>query len=325
MKSPCCVLLLATPAYSWAVGTAAGRQLAASRLGVARAPHPCVRMGILDRLFGEPQDDERDGQEARGEYLDQPMKLNKYFDQVVNISAPELVQNFAQTAPPEVQQAVRTTVMGLFGGLPSAQFETTITSTSQNVASLMYSMQMTGYMFQNAAYRLSLKKSLDRAVRLLPGEIAAEPAQRASAPSDGLPVVSGTIAVDMGAGSKVEVDAAAYVADLHNEVAALKSALARAEERPAQDAGSGALLAYMQSLPREQVQDLSRGISPEVLECMQMLIEAVLSRDTAVLGGLTVVESSGVKLRELLVWQLITGYKLRELEQRDELNKLFAK
>lgn len=318
-------MLLATPAYSWAVGTAPGRQLAASRLGVAGAPRPCVQMGILDRLFGEPQDDERDGQEARGEYLDRPMKLNKYFDQVVNISAPELVQNFAQTAPPEVQQAVRTTVMGLFGGLPSAQFETTITSTSQNVASLMYSMQMTGYMFQNAAYRLSLKKSLDRAVRLLPGESAAEPAQRASAPSDGLPVVSGTIAVDMGAGSKVEVDAAAYVADLHNEVAALKSALARAEERPAQDAGSGALLAYMQSLPREQVQDLSRGISPEVLECMQMLIEAVLSRDTAVLGGLTVVESSGVKLRELLVWQLITGYKLRELEQRDELNKLFAK
>ena len=31
---------------------------------------------------------------------------------------------------------------------------------------------------------------------------------------------------------------------------------------------------------------------------------------------------SGVKLRELLVWQLITGYKLRELEAKEELNQL---
>ena len=33
-------------------------------------------------------------------------------------------------------------------------------------------------------------------------------------------------------------------------------------------------------------------------------------------------ETSGDKLRELLVWQLVTGYKLRELEAREELNKL---
>lgn len=188
-------------------------------------------------------------------------------------------------------------------------------------------MQMTGYMFQNAAYRLSLKNSLEKATRMLPGESATEPARSMSAAPGGLPAVSGTISVDMGVGAKVEVDAAAYVADLHNEVARLKSALSRAEQKPSQDAaGSGALLAYMQSLPPQEVQSLSKGISPDVLECMQMLIEAVLSRDAAAqLGGMTIVEGTGVKMRELLAWQLITGYKLRELEQRDELNKLFAK
>jgi len=186
-------------------------------------------------------------------------------------------------------------------------------------------MQMTGYMFQNAAYRLSLKNSLDKASRLLPGESGRAPSQLTPTPS-GLPAVSGTIAVDLGVGSKIEVDAAAYVADLHNEVARLKSALARTAEKRAEDAGQGrALLAHLQTLPREQVQELSAGISPEVLECMQMLIEAVLARDTAVLGGATIVESSGIKMRELLVWQLISGYKLRELEQREELNKLLRK
>ena len=40
------------------------------------------------------------------------------------------------------------------------------------------------------------------------------------------------------------------------------------------------------------------------------------------MGGEQFFEVSGVKLRELLVWQLITGYKLRELEATDELNQL---
>ena len=33
-------------------------------------------------------------------------------------------------------------------------------------------------------------------------------------------------------------------------------------------------------------------------------------------------EVTGLKLRELLVWQLITGYKLRELEAKEELEAL---
>ena len=32
-------------------------------------------------------------------------------------------------------------------------------------------------------------------------------------------------------------------------------------------------------------------------------------------------ETSGLKLRELLVWQLVTGYKLRQLEVSEELGR----
>ena len=55
---------------------------------------------------------------------------------------------------------------------------------------------------------------------------------------------------------------------------------------------------------------------------MRALIEDILS-DVGV-GGESFMETSGMKLRELLVWQLITGYKLRELEAAAELNKLLG-
>ena len=53
---------------------------------------------------------------------------------------------------------------------------------------------------------------------------------------------------------------------------------------------------------------------------MRLLIENILSE--AGVGGEQFMEVTGLKLRELLVWQLITGYKLRELEAKEELNKL---
>ena len=65
------------------------------------------------------------------------------------------------------------------------------------------------------------------------------------------------------------------------------------------------------------------GVRREVLEAMRMLIEDILSE--AGVGGESFMETSGLKLRELLVWQLISGYKLRELEAKQELNRLLEK
>ena len=57
-----------------------------------------------------------------------------------------------------------------------------------------------------------------------------------------------------------------------------------------------------------------------MLDAMRLLIENILAEAGG--GGEQFLEVSGVKLRELLVWQLITGYKLRELEAKEELNQL---
>ena len=69
--------------------------------------------------------------------------LNPYVEEISNIQAPELIQAFAESAPQEVQAAIRQTVVSLLGNLPAHLYETSVMSTGQHVASLMYSMQAT--------------------------------------------------------------------------------------------------------------------------------------------------------------------------------------
>lgn len=69
-----------------------------------------------------------------------------------------------------MQDAVRTTVLGLLGSLPRHAFETTAIATGDALANLMFQLQMTGYMFKNAEYRLSLKSSMSSAAALPPGQ-----------------------------------------------------------------------------------------------------------------------------------------------------------
>lgn len=237
------------------------------------------------------------------------------------VSAPELIKSFAETAPPDVQQAVRATVVSLLGNLPPHMYDTSIASTGQNVASLMYSMQMTGYMFRSAEYRRSLMESLSAAGEssgLLPPEAGEVESELPNL----LPQVSGMIKVNLSAdpdGMQAEVDASAYMAELRSEVEQLRGDLVRSKEA-SQEAQGGGLLAFIQSIGRDKISDLTSSVSEDVLDAMRLLIENILAE--AGVGGEQFFEVSGVKLRELLVWQLITGYKLRELEAKEELNQL---
>lgn len=67
---------------------------------------------------------------------------NRFFEALYKIEPPQLIQEFAETAPADVQAAIRQTMVSLMGNLPSHLYETNIMSTGQNVASLMYSMQV---------------------------------------------------------------------------------------------------------------------------------------------------------------------------------------
>lgn len=73
---------------------------------------------------------------------------NPYMRVVSQLSPSDLISKFTATAHPRVQNAVRNTILGLIGGLPKMAFETTTITTGQKLASLMFQLQMTGYMFK---------------------------------------------------------------------------------------------------------------------------------------------------------------------------------
>ena len=144
---------------------------------------------------------------------------NPFFKAVKAIPVPDLINEFADSAPPDVQDAVRFTIAKLLGSLPSEVADITRVTSDKNIASLMFSMQMTGYLFRNAEYRRSLSDSLTAAE----GDGAVQAA---------LPAVSGTVSVEIAEGMKAEVDAAAYMAELRSEVEGLRAQLTVRSTRP---------------------------------------------------------------------------------------------
>jgi hypothetical protein len=62
---------------------------------------------------------------------------NPYMQVVSKISPSDVIAKFTATADPRVQDAVRTTILGLIGSLPKMAFETTSITTGQRLASLV--------------------------------------------------------------------------------------------------------------------------------------------------------------------------------------------
>jgi hypothetical protein len=62
---------------------------------------------------------------------------NPYMQVVAKISPSEVIAKFTTTADPRVQEAVRTTILGLIGSLPKLAFDTTCITTGQRLASLV--------------------------------------------------------------------------------------------------------------------------------------------------------------------------------------------
>ena len=146
--------------------------------------------------------------------------------------------------------------------------------------------------------------------------------------------LSGIIKVEMDNDNVVDVDANEYVAALKAEMAALKSALAKESDELAmsgekigldgdndeglQQAGLGG---YLMALPEDNVKALTKGISNDVIESMRMLINYVLDGGPANAGKLEKEEKVALPagaLRQLGLWQLVLGYRLRELEAKGE-------
>jgi hypothetical protein len=262
---------------------------------------------------------------------------NPYIAVVTKLSPSDLISKFTKTAPPSVLNAVRNTILGLIGGLPKMAFETTTVTTGQKLASLMFQLQMTGYMFKNAEYRLSLQQSLGSSnqdstwaltgdvddsskIDPLKGKVKGKlriKYNRADVVDD----TSGTSSTGGEKTLEMEVDAAAYMSELRSEVAKLRDELL-AQKKEKEDELRKDLLQYIRTLPQKELQSLTSTTSPDVLIAMKGLVNAVMMGiGDGQVGPATVTELTGEAIAQLCMWQLVIGYNLRTLEVREEMRK----
>jgi hypothetical protein len=281
------------------------------------------------------------------------MSSNPYLQVVSKLSPSDLISKFTSTAHPRVQDAVRSTVLGLIGTLPKMAFETTTITTGERLASLMFQLQLTGYMLKNADYRVSLSQSLGMSSvssngqnqYLLEGDLGSddddEDEERISEGKvrgkiritygkkrddndDAQGGESNTESPDEGntesiPSMEVEVDAAAYMAELRNEVAKLREDL-DTTRKAKEDEIRKDLLLYIRTLPQKELKSLTSTLSDDVLNSMKGLVNVVMAGlGEGQVGPETVTQQSGEAMAQLCMWQLVVGYNLRELEVREEM------
>uniref|UniRef100_A0A7S3A2C2 Uncharacterized protein n=1 Tax=Rhodosorus marinus TaxID=101924 RepID=A0A7S3A2C2_9RHOD len=243
--------------------------------------------------------------EMEDEYLEE----NPLFDLISKVPPPELVARFNRSSPPEVQAAFRTTLMEMIGSLPSAMFPVQVRTLTNNVVQLMQTCIMTGYMFRSAQYRLSLIKSLNRSS--LEGHV--EPAE--------VDIIGASlVSEETGGALEAEIHAQEYVDSLRSEVEVLKSEISR--YRTLEESTSGnltnELTGYLTSLDSSALSEMTNSAGVEVIDAMRKLIDGVLGKQT---NPSDPVETSLNELATLLLFNMVSGYFLKEAEVRYNLDK----
>jgi len=153
---------------------------------------------------------------------------------------------------------------------------------------------------------------------------------------------SGKVKIELKNGKVIEVEASEYIDQLKKEVDALTEALQQEKGRfqsqqqttvPGMADGSskdkaGGIAGYIASLEGD-FKSLTEGISSDVVESMKMLVDYVL--DNGNKGPKSnsekerrekEMEIPGAALRQLALWQLVVGYKLREAEATGDYKKM---
>ncbi len=80
--------------------------------------------------------------------------------QYMQSMSPETVAQLSNPSSAEVLKVMERNVFGLLGGLPSEQFNVTVTTNRDSLARLLASAMMSGYFLRNAEQRMQFEQSL---------------------------------------------------------------------------------------------------------------------------------------------------------------------
>jgi len=295
---------------------------------------------------------------AAGEF-DLPLSLedseNEFFRQIAQWSPRDLTQSFMAGASPQAKEVAISTVRGFLGTIPKFSLETTVLTTGERLAALIWQVCMAGYILKHAEYRYRLSGAMEEA-DVAEGRPKAK-AQKKKGPSSSgkkkgggkepASEATGTISLTTSDGRTVEADVSEYVRELEAERDALKQRLSRlsrridrqrelskADEegrvvmRRSGEYGKGSeaaeLMAYMKMYLKRRSAEVT-NLPDDLVEAIKQLTKSVLlgmggarSRDAR---AETILQQTGTSLAQLCLWQIAIGYKLRELEMNQELRQ----
>lgn len=228
---------------------------------------------------------------------------------------PEFMELFVKRAPQQVVDAMRQTVTNMIGTLPPQFFAVTVTTVAENLAQLMYSVMMTGYMFKNAQYRLELQQSLD--------QVALPDVQDKKEAPDYAPGtqknVSGEVIRWSNVSGPEKMDAIKYIELLEAEIEELNNQVGRKSAN-----GQNELLEYLKSLEPQNLKDLTSSAGEDVVLAMNTFIKRLLAVSEPSQMKTSVTETSAPELAKLLYWLMVVGYSIRNIEVRFDMERVLG-
>ncbi|WZY77884.1 uncharacterized protein LOC103847682 [Brassica rapa] len=231
---------------------------------------------------------------------------------------PEFMELFVKRAPKHVVDAMRQTVTNMIGTLPPQFFAVTVTSVAENLAQLMMSVLMTGYMFRNAQYRLELQQSLEQVA--LP-----EPRNKRADDQDYAPGtqknVSGEVIRWNNISGPEKIDAKKYIELLEAEIEELNRQVGRKSANEQNE-----ILEFLKSLEPQNLKELTSTAGEDVAVAMNAFIKRLLAvSDTDPKQMKTnVTETSATDLAKLLYWLMVVGYSIRNIEVRFDMERVLG-
>lgn len=211
-----------------------------------------------------------------------------------------------------MQEATKSTIVNLIGNFPNYSLDAALVTTSVKLASLLYQMQITGYLFKSAEYLMSTTKTL-KGLPKLPFSFNNDNSTRAF-PSQSIDSLLGNITVKTVNGDTVSVNVHEITSSLRSEINELRNELLTIKNQRENELTSN-LLTYIQALPTQELSKLTSDISGDIVQAIQLLVGSVMEK-----AGIDandpehVFEQNLANLAHLCTWQIIIGYRLREIE-----------
>ncbi|XP_059447325.1 uncharacterized protein LOC132178789 isoform X1 [Corylus avellana] len=204
--------------------------------------------------------------------------------------------------PPTTVDAMKRTISGMLGLLPSVQFQVLIEALWEPLSKLLVSSMMTGYTLRNAEYRLCLEKNLDMHDEnnekqtpeisrldlqglLLDSASILELSGEHESPSKFEKFTEDLLEnIDIQGLGEISPEAQQYILHLQSHISSVKKELCEVKRKSAalqmqQFVGEekNDLLDYLRSLQPEKVAELSEPTSPELKEIIHSVVHGLLA------------------------------------------------